>query len=95
MKIGKGDAVSWRKLGYAQARMRQYKQAAIAYEKALVRNPRDGEALFNLGVCYAHLQRYTALPGVHLRLRAVDPALGSKFEAALMQQLPTQQAEFR
>ncbi len=95
VKIGKGDAVSWRKLGYAQARMRQYKQAAIAYEKALVRNPRDGEALFNLGVCYAHLQRYTALPGVHLRLRAVDPALGSKFEAALMQQLPTQQAEFR
>lgn len=95
VKIGKGDGKAWKRLGYAQARMRQYKQAAASFEKALERNPRDAEALFNLGVCYAHLQRYTALPGVHLRLRAIDPELGARFEAALIRPLPIQQAELR
>lgn len=95
VKLGKGSTASLKKLGYAQARMQQYKQAAVSYEKALVKNPRDAEALFNLGVCYAHLQRLSALPGVHLRLRAIDPVMGAKFESALMRQLPTQQAELQ
>jgi len=94
-RLLKPDGAMWKSLGFAQAGLRDWKGSAASFQKALERNPRDVEALWNQGVALAYLQRYTALPGVQLRLQAVDPVLGRRFYEELVRQIPSQQAEIR
>jgi len=95
LQKSRGDTRTWKTLGYAYGMTRKWKESGNAYQKALERNPRDAESLWNLGVAYAYQQRYNALPGVHLRLMAVNPALGDRFNNTLMSQIPAQTAENR
>jgi|GEM_PF-3080370 len=46
------DGLSQNNKGIAYSRSRQFDKAIEAYEKALQRNPRDAEALYNLGLLY-------------------------------------------
>ncbi len=93
--LSRGDTAAWKTLAFAQAGARDWKGSGASFQKALDRNPRDVEALWNLGVALAYQARYNALPGVQLRLRAIDPALGQRFHDQLIRQIPAQQAENR
>ena len=66
--------------GYRHQQAQQYEDAIRAYEESLRRDPKQAEALSNLGFCYKALKRYQKAIGYYKDAIRLKPDLAEAHE---------------
>jgi tetratricopeptide (TPR) repeat protein len=80
------DAMTWKNLGIAYNRTKQYQGAITAYKQALEINPEYVKAWYNLGITYYYICDAAKVLEVYKKLKILDTSRAEKYEESYVQE---------